>query len=95
MTKYEVKYTSSFKNDIKKFKKDEDALNEITDVIKKIANDEILDEKYKDHNLKGEYKEYRECHIRPNLLLVYKKIEDTLILSCVRVGSHNKIFKIY
>ena len=55
-------------------------------------NKELL-EKFKDHQLKGKLKEYRECHIRPDLLLIYKILENELILVLVDIGSHSYVFK--
>ena len=61
------------------------------DVIFKLLNDVELDYKYKDHQLKGSLKEYRECHIKPDLLLMYSIIND--VLELVNIGSHSEIFK--
>ncbi|WP_163226606.1 type II toxin-antitoxin system YafQ family toxin [Campylobacter fetus] len=47
-------------------------LPEIEYILDKLANDEILETKFKDHQLKGEYKDFRECHIKPDLLLIYR-----------------------
>lgn len=63
------------------------------DVIEKIARDETLDEKYIDYSLARNYKGTRECHIEPDFLLIYEKIEEVLILSLVRIGSHSDLFK--
>jgi len=49
-----------------------------------------LDEKYKDHMLKGEYASFRECHVKPDLLLVYKI--DSNVLKLVEIGSHSELF---
>ncbi|WP_304418120.1 type II toxin-antitoxin system YafQ family toxin, partial [uncultured Helicobacter sp.] len=46
----------------------------------------------KDHALKGEYIGFRECHIKPDLLLIYQKDKHILILTCIDVGSHSKLF---
>lgn len=62
-------------------------------LLKKIAKDETLDEKYRNHSLAGNYKGTRECHIEPDFLLIYEKIEEFLILSLVRTGSHSDLFK--
>ena len=62
-------------------------------LLKKIAKDGTLDEKYRDHSLAGNYKETRECHIEPDFLLIYEKIEEFLILSLVRTGLHSDLFK--
>ncbi|EAJ1622669.1 type II toxin-antitoxin system YafQ family toxin [Campylobacter upsaliensis] len=48
--------------------------------------------KYKDHALKGNLKTFRECHIKPDLLLIYQKLEKELILHCINVGKHSEIF---
>jgi mRNA interferase YafQ len=50
-----------------------------------------LPQKYKDHQLKGELKDYRECHIKGDLLLVYKIIENELVLVLVNIGSHSEL----
>ena len=52
-----------------------------------------LDEKLKDHKLHGELSNYRECHIKSNLLLIYKKDDQNLILLLVNIGSHDDLFK--
>lgn len=89
--KYTIKKTSSFKTSIKKIK-DQTILKEIENVIDKLANDEKLEDKYNDHKLKGEYKGYKECHIKPDLLLIYKKQKEVLILTCVDIGNHSELF---
>lgn len=59
------------------------------DVIEKLANDEKLDEKYKDHPLKGKFYSTRECHIEPDFLLIYEKFNDVMVLSLLRLGTHS------
>lgn len=61
------------------------------DVVEKLANGEKLDIKFKDHALKGDYLGYRDCHIKPDLVLIYKKQDDRLILTCVELGSHSEL----
>ena len=61
--KYKIKFTSRFKKDIKQAKKQGKDIEKLFDVIEKIAKDEALDEKYRDHSLAGNYKGTRECHI--------------------------------
>lgn len=89
---YTIKRGKAFKKSIKKIK-DKCILGEIENVIDKLANDEMLEPKYNDHALKGEWINHRECHIRPDLLLIYKKQDDLLILTCVNVGSHSELFR--
>lgn len=54
---------------------------------------EKLDAKYRDHDLKGNYKSCRECHVETNWLLIYEVIGDVLVLMLYRVGSHSELFK--
>ena len=61
-------------------------------IINKLLNDEILESKYKDHKLIGKYAGFRECHIKPDLLLIYKKENNALILVCIAIGSHSDLF---
>ena len=63
------------------------------EVIEKLANGEHLDQKYRDHDLTGNYKGCRECHIEPDWLLVYEIMDDILVLMLYRVGSHSELFK--
>ena len=91
--KYKIKFTSRFKKDIKQAKKQGKDIEKLFDVIEKIAKDEALDEKYRDHSLAGNYKGTRECRIEPDFLLIYEKIEEFLVLSLVRTGSHADLFK--
>ena len=88
---YEIFRTNNFKKDYKKLSsKDKDALKT---VIIKLAKKEKLDLSYKDHKLIGNYIDCRECHIKPNLLLIYKIDNDILELALVRVGSHAQLFR--
>ena len=91
--KYKIKFTKRFKKDLKQAKKQGKDIDKLFDIIEKIANDESLDEKYRDHSLSGNYKGTRECHIEPDFLLIYEKIEEVLVLSLVRTGSHSDLFK--
>ncbi|MCD8049049.1 MAG: type II toxin-antitoxin system YafQ family toxin [Clostridia bacterium] len=89
---YEVKFTSQFKKDLKFAKKQNKNLDEMFDVVEKLANDIPLEEKYRDHALTGNYISYRECHIEPDWLLVYKKDSGVLVLLLYRLGSHSDLF---
>lgn len=90
MSKYEIKFTHAFKKSHKKLNQARKDL--LMSVINRLANDEVLEPKYNDHALKGEWINHRECHIRPDLLLIYKKQDDLFILTCVNVGSHSELF---
>lgn len=88
--KYEIELTREFKKSFRKLSiKDK---NRALDIIKELADDKTLEPKYKDHKLKGEYKDFRECHIKPDLLLIYQKQDDILVLACIDIGSHSELF---
>lgn len=89
--KYEIIRSTKFKKNFKKL--NTEFKDEVLATLKKLANDENLEPKYKDHQLWGEFKDFRECHIKPNLLLIYQKIENMLILKAINVGSHSELFK--
>ena len=90
--KYEVKFTNQFKKDLKLAKKQGKNLDKMYAVIEKIANGESLEEKFRDHNLTGNYSGCRECHIEPDWLLIYELINDVLVLVLNRCGSHSDLF---
>lgn len=91
--KYEVKFTSQFKKDLKLSQKQGKDPEKLFEVIEKLANGETLDEKYRDHSLTGNYKGCRECHVEPDWLLIYEVIDDVLVLMLYRVGTHSELFK--
>lgn len=90
----QVIYTSRFKKDFKKdFKKIQNNTKELEifkNILDKLRNAIKLEEKYKDHKLVGNYRDYRECHLQPDLLLIYK-ITD-LEITLERIGSHSELF---
>ena len=87
----EIEYSKSFKKAFKKLNENEKKLNK--DIIWQLANNEELASKYKDHALIGSYKGFRECHVKPDLLLIYKKQNEILLLTCVEIGSHSELFQ--
>ena len=62
-------------------------------MILKLARGEKLDEKYRDHQLSGKIKAFRDCHVRPDLVLIYKISSGVLELYLYRIGSHSKLYK--
>lgn len=91
--KYEVKFTTQFKKDLKLAKNQNKDIEKLFAVVELLANGEKLDFKYKDHDLSGNYKGTRECHIEPDWLLVYEYQNDVLVLMLYRLGSHSELFK--
>lgn len=90
--KYKIEVSNRFKKHFKKLNTQEQDIFE--KVATKLANDENLEQKYNDHALKGEYLGFRECHLKPDLLLIYQKQEQEkkLILYCLDIGSHSELF---
>lgn len=86
-----IKYTSQFKKDYKKIQKQNKNSEKLKILIEELSREKTLDEHYQDHSLSGKWKNYREYHIAPDWLLIYKITSDTLIL--VRTGSHSELFK--
>lgn len=88
----DIVLSNQFKKDLKLAQKrgcDLDLLNSVVDTL---ANGEPLAEKFRDHNLVGKYAGFRECHIQPDWLLVYKADETELILFLFRTGTHSDLF---
>ena len=92
--KYKLRYTADFKKNYKKIKKQGKDINKLFTVITKLANDEVLEQKYNNHLLTDskKYKGCGECHIEPDWLLVYQYVDDELILLLVSTGSHSELF---
>ena len=90
---YQVKFTTTFKKSYKLMKKRGLDLSLLDDVIDKLRNGITLDEKHRDHSLSGNFEGFRECHIKPDWLLVYLIEDDVLTLTLVDTGSHSDIFK--
>ena len=88
--KYEVKFTTQFKKDLKLAKKQNKNLDKLFEVIALLSEGVKLDVKYRDHDLVGNYKGARECHIEPDWLLVYEYRNDVLVLMLYRLGSHKE-----
>jgi mRNA interferase YafQ len=88
----EIHYTNHYLKDLALIKKRGLPKKELDDIVKLLAEEKPLPEKHKDHQLKGSLSKFRECHIRPDWLLVYKKEKKILTLTLVRTGTHSDIF---
>ena len=91
--KYKVQYSTRFKKSLKRCLKQGKDIEKLKIVIDKLANDEVLEIKYKNHKLVNSkfYKDCYECHIEPDWLLVYQYIDDELILLLISIGSHSEV----
>jgi len=89
----EVSYTSRFRRDYRREKsgrhgKRLDAL--LMEVVNLLVADQPLPRRNVDHPLSGEWQDFRDCHIRPDLILIYRKLDDQT-LELVRLGSHSEL----
>jgi mRNA interferase YafQ len=89
---YKITATNQFKKEYKKAKKRGFDIKELEIVVDTLSKGEKLDTKHKDHELVGNYIGYRECHIKPDWLLIYKVENDKLILVLSRTGTHSDLF---
>ncbi|MFC0266123.1 type II toxin-antitoxin system YafQ family toxin [Alloscardovia macacae] len=91
--RYKVKFSSTFKKSYKRIKRRGLDVELLDTIIGKLAAGEALDARYRDHALGGNFAGFRECHVRPNWLLMYYIEDDILTLTCVDTGSHSDLFK--
>lgn len=90
--KYDIVITNSCKKDIKKASQQGKNIDLLFEIVDRLSEGEVLEPKFKDHQLSGEYKGKRECHIEPDFLLIYEIIKKEIVLCLVRVGSHSELF---
>lgn len=84
-------YTNQFKKDYKRVQKQNKDVEKLRLVIGKLVGKEKLEPRYRDHPLSGNWKGFRDCHLEPDWVLIYKATEETLVLE--RTGSHSELFK--
>lgn len=89
-----IERTTAFRRDVKREKRGQHR-GEIERLISEAATilseDGVLPQKYRDHNLSGEWSDVRECHLKPDVLLIYRK-PDSDTLQLIRLGSHSELF---
>jgi mRNA interferase YafQ len=86
-----IHYTTQFKKDYKRIKKQNKDLSELRIVIEQLVQGQSLGPKYRDHQLSGNWKGHRDCHIEPDWILIYRVTPNNLFLE--RTGSHSYLFK--
>lgn len=87
-----IKYHTMFKKDFKRIKKRGYDISRLEKIVELLANEVPLPEQFKDHNLSGNYNDFRECHIAPDWLLIYQVNNNELVLVLSRTGLHSDLF---
>jgi len=88
-----IERTNQFKRDYKREAKGphrHTLEDDFVAIVTALANDQPLDEKHRDHALTGDWKDHRDCHVKPDLVLIYRKLNDS-VLQLVRLGSHSEL----
>jgi mRNA interferase YafQ len=89
---FALKFSSRFKKDLKPYKHDKQLLEELETVLNILVKGRDLPIKYCNHPLIGEFKGCFECHIKPDVLLIYKLEKAELNILLLRIGSHSDLF---
>ena len=89
---YQIQFTAKMKKDVKRMKKRGRDLSKLTSVLTVLASGEALPAQNRDHPLSGNLSDFRECHIEPDWLLVYRIEKDMLILTATETGTHADLF---
>jgi mRNA interferase YafQ len=89
-----IERSSAFKRDYKRESKGRHIATldaNLIPILAALADNQTLEQKHRDHDLSGDWAGYRECHVKPDLLLIYKK-PDAATLRLARLGSHSELF---
>jgi mRNA interferase YafQ len=88
-----IEWTSQFKRDYKRESKGQHRTTldvDLFPIVDTLANNQLLESRYHDHPLTGDWKDHRDCHIKPNMVLIYQQPDDDT-LRLVRLGSHSEL----
>ena len=89
---YEIEFTSKMKRDVKLMKKRGKDMSKLVIVLDLLASGNPMPAKYRDHQLTGSLKDFRELHIEPDWLLIYQFHDDVLVLTATSTGTHTDLF---
>jgi len=84
-------YTTQFERDLRLQERRGKDLAKLKEVLAALINEEVLAERYRDHPLRGNFKNRRECHVEPDWLLIYKLVGEEIIFE--RTGRHSDLFE--
>ena len=86
-----IRYLRKFKRDLKRLQKQGKNMEKLKTVIRLLCEGKKLPSKYSDHPLKGEWADFRDCHIEPDWVLIYRIEQEELLLVLARTGSHSEL----
>ncbi|HKK54647.1 MAG TPA: type II toxin-antitoxin system YafQ family toxin [Patescibacteria group bacterium] len=89
---FSLKYSKRFKKDLKSFKHDKDLFLVLENLLDILIKGKPLPKKYYNHSLVGEFKGCYECHLKSDVLFIYKKNKKELLILLLRIGSHSDLF---
>lgn len=92
---YQIKYTKEFKKSIKKLTNQGKNIDKLLNIVDKLSKGIPLEIKYRDHALYNDnrFQNCRDCHIEPDWVLIYKYLDENLILLLVNTGSHSEVLE--
>ena len=90
---YRIEFTNEMKRNAKLMRKRGKDMAKLTTVLDLLSKGDPLPQQYRDHQLTGSLRDFRECHIEPDWLLVYEINNNVLVLMLYRLGSHSELFK--
>jgi len=89
---FSLKYSTRFKKELKAFRHNKELLLVLEEVLDVFISGKSLSKKYNVHPLRGEFNGCFECHLKPDVLLVYKKDKQEISILLLRIGSHSDLF---
>lgn len=87
-----LRYSSRFKKDLKHYKHNKSVLDALERILDMFARGKKLPPQNFNHRLTGEFKDCFECHVKPDVLLIYKIEKSEIVILLLRIGSHSKLF---
>lgn len=90
---YQIRRSTKFRKDVKRCKKQNKDMDKFKKIHELLSKGKKLPIKNQDHNLGGDWNGFRECHIEPDWLLIYRKDNKKKILEYARMGSHADLFE--
>lgn len=89
---FKIVSSNRFRKDLKSALRRGYKIELLEEVVNKLAEGIVLEPRYKDHELAGDFKGLRECHITPDWILIYQVVDNELVLYMSRTGTHSDLF---